>query len=123
MSFEQQLGNPVQWNIVHPDNVNSIFKPVTKYDREQIIRRYDDENSIQKPSNTINRFTDERHGNSPKLTTPYHVPGETYVFRPAPTYFRSPVEEYLLHAEMALPNGRTYVLANKAARAETESLT
>lgn len=100
-----------------------MFKPVTKYDREHNIRRYDDETSIRKPSNTIYRFTDERHGKSPKLTTPYHGPGETYIFRPAPTYFRSPVEEYLLHAEMVLPNGRTFVLANKSAGAETESLT
>lgn len=144
-SFDQQFGDPLQWNTIsnlaNLNNGNSVYKPVAKYPvnyQEPInINKYIDENAIQRPASIIiNRPLIDSHHSSqftrPQLSL-HHMPREKYIHRlipattAAPTtvrsHFDSPIQEYLLHAQMPLPNARTFIMINRDATVEPEFLT
>ncbi|XP_055302338.1 uncharacterized protein LOC129568453 [Sitodiplosis mosellana] len=139
-SFDQQLVNPVHTisNHGNSNDENLVYIPVAKYPvkyRESTNNEYTNENAIQKPTNNIITppSTDFRH--TPHMTrsqtASYQLQRERYNRRPVLTsatttvrsHFDSPIQEYLLHAQMPLPNAKTFIMINRYAKVEPEFLT
>lgn len=103
------------------------------------VNKYTNENVIQKPVKTIINRPSIEFRRSPQLIRPqtasYQLPKETYKHRPVPvitstaapttvrSHFDSPIQEYLLHAQMPLPNAKTFIMINRGGRVEPEFLT
>lgn len=92
-------------------------------------------NFIPKPSNMIvnqspSNFHRTQHVTRPE-TASYQMQRNRYNRWPGiastPTkthsHFDSPIQEYLLHAQMPLPNAKTFIMINRDAQVEPDFLT
>lgn len=136
-----------------PDGETLMYIPVSTKSQQMYIKPPTANNFNQKPNRvTINRLPippKVQYRQSPKVVRPtaetHNVPRQTYSHQPSHESYRSHqlyqqhqhdqsiinhgslgshnFEEYLLHAQMPLPNAKTFVLSNIADNTEPEFLT
>lgn len=111
-SSDRQLGNPIQWNTIHANSENILY-PVKEHANKNFIQiRPTAKLQYRAQFITVAPLT----ATSPN--SQYHSPKGTYVH--SQRHFGSPIEEYLLHAQMPLPIAKTFIMT---ATAEPDYLT
>lgn len=150
LGFDEQLGNPSEWNSISRQlNIDSNGETVIYIPYQPQVGAHTGENVIHKPNGaTANRApTDIRYRIIKPSPESFHIPKSTYPHhhhqqqhqqsqqhQPQRQHHQQTTEnhgspgahkfeEYLLHAQMPLPNGKTFVLSTIAEETDPEFLT
>lgn len=127
------MTNPIQTFSNHENSNNDAYIPVANYPVKYGESINVHENFIPEPSNIIiNRSPTDYH-RTQHVTRPqtasYQMQRNIYNRWPViastttRSHFDSPIQEYLLHAQMPLPNTKTFIMINRDAEVEPDFLT